>query len=129
MRIHPNLIVYDTPSGMGGLHTVALIDDTAEITTAFVVYGSLRDGQWTPWHDWHGYRFPVARHQLTNRRRLGSDWKLPVSPLPKREDRDAQLLTLRVAAPKRADAGRVIAAQDDASDCPLFRAADEPRLL
>jgi hypothetical protein len=43
--------------------------------------------------------------------------------------RDAQLIALRIAAPKRAGAGRIIAAQDDASDCPLFRAADEPRLL
>ena len=43
--------------------------------------------------------------------------------------REAQLIALRLAAPKRADAGRIIAAQDDASDCPLFRAADEPRLV
>ena len=38
-------------------------------------------------------------------------------------------IALRLAAPKRANAGKVIAPQDDASDCPLFRAANEPRLI
>lgn len=43
--------------------------------------------------------------------------------------RQAQLIALRLAAPKRADAGKIIAVQDDASDCPLFIAANEPRLF
>lgn len=43
--------------------------------------------------------------------------------------RDAQLIALRIAAPKRADAGRIIAAQDDAAHLPLFVAANEPKLL
>lgn len=42
---------------------------------------------------------------------------------------EAQYLSLRLSAPKRADAGRIIAAQDDASELALFRANDEPRLL
>lgn len=44
-------------------------------------------------------------------------------------NRAAIEIALRLAAPKRADAGRYLAAQDDASDCPLFRAANEPRLF
>lgn len=40
-----------------------------------------------------------------------------------------QRLALAVAAPKRADAGRAIAPQDDASALDLFRHANEPRLI
>lgn len=47
---------------------------------------------------------------------------------PSREEAQRQI-ALRLAAPKRADAGQFIADQHDASDCPLFRAADEPRLF
>lgn len=43
--------------------------------------------------------------------------------------REAQMIALRLAAPKRADAGQIIVQQHDASDCPLFRLADEPRLI
>lgn len=45
------------------------------------------------------------------------------------DNRAAIEIALRLAAPKRADAGRYLTQQDDASDCPLFRAANEPRLL
>lgn len=44
-------------------------------------------------------------------------------------ERDAQLVALRAASPKRANAGRVIALQDDMSDTPLFSAMDQGRLL
>lgn len=45
------------------------------------------------------------------------------------DNRAAIEIALRLAAPKRADAGRYLTTQDDASDCPLFRAANEPRLF
>lgn len=44
-------------------------------------------------------------------------------------ERDRQLIALRAASPKRANPGRVIVTQDDASDCPLFAAASQERLL
>lgn len=40
-----------------------------------------------------------------------------------------QLIALRIASPKRADAGAIITRQHDASDCPLFVAAAEPTLF
>jgi hypothetical protein len=44
-------------------------------------------------------------------------------------ERDRQEIALRAKAPKRADPGRVIAAQADAGHLPLFVAANEPTLL
>lgn len=46
---------------------------------------------------------------------------------PIRDDRQA--LRLRLAGPKRAEAGRPIAGQADAAHLPLFTAANEPRLF
>ena len=44
-------------------------------------------------------------------------------------ERDAAIMRLRLASPKRGNPGRFLSPQDDASDCPLFRAANEPSLL
>lgn len=44
-------------------------------------------------------------------------------------DRQREEMRLRAASPKRANAGKPIADQRDAGDCPLFIAANEPRLL
>lgn len=44
-------------------------------------------------------------------------------------DRERQEIALKLAAPHRAPAGRVIANQADAAHLPLFVAANEPRLL
>lgn len=44
-------------------------------------------------------------------------------------ERDAAMLRLRLASPKRGNPGRQLTPQADASDCPLFRAANEPSLL
>lgn len=40
-----------------------------------------------------------------------------------------RIIALRLAAPKRAEPGRIIAGQTDAGHLPLFVSADEPRLL
>lgn len=42
---------------------------------------------------------------------------------------DHQRIALRLASPKRAAPGRIIADQADAGHLPLFVAANEPRLL
>lgn len=44
-------------------------------------------------------------------------------------DRERQLIRLKLASPMRAPAGRVIAAQADAAHLDLFRAANEPTLF
>jgi hypothetical protein len=44
-------------------------------------------------------------------------------------ERELQLIALRLASPKRANAGRTIEAQADAGHLPLFIAADESRLF
>lgn len=49
-------------------------------------------------------------------------WEFP-DPRPM-TDRDRQLVALQLASPKRARAP-----QHDTSDCPLFVAANEPRLF
>jgi hypothetical protein len=44
-------------------------------------------------------------------------------------ERERQLIALRLASPKRADAARIVSDQQDAGHLPLFIAADEPPLL
>lgn len=48
---------------------------------------------------------------------------------PSITDRDRQLVALKLAAPMRAAAGKVIASQSDAAHLPLFIEANEPRLI
>ena len=74
ITITPDTPVWDTPSGMGGTFTVALIEnDPAEDTVlARVCYGRLDEaGRYHPWREWDGYTFRVARSALANPRRLG----------------------------------------------------------
>lgn len=44
-------------------------------------------------------------------------------------ERDRQLLALRLAAPKRGNAGKPLAGQEGVGDCPLFAAVDQGTLL
>lgn len=48
---------------------------------------------------------------------------------PRDETRQQLEIRLRLASPKRGNPGAILAPQADASDCPLFCAANEPRLL
>ena len=52
----------------------------------------------------------------------------PIAP-PGSPERERELAQLRLASPKRAGPGRVIADQVGAAHLPLFIAADEPRLF
>lgn len=45
------------------------------------------------------------------------------------DDYARKIIALRLASPKRAEAGHVIASQADAGHLPLFVAADEPSLF
>lgn len=44
-------------------------------------------------------------------------------------EKQRQIIALRLASPKRADAGKPVADQHDAAHLPLFVAANEPGLL
>ncbi|MCO5164558.1 MAG: hypothetical protein M9939_26045 [Mesorhizobium sp.] len=70
MRGPKYVIVYDTPSEMGGSFTVSIereIDpETVEVR---VWYGRATEKGWQPWPDWDGYTFQTRRDRLTNRRR------------------------------------------------------------
>ena len=49
--------------------------------------------------------------------------------VPPSKDEAQRIIAMRLASPKRADAGAVIVPQQDAGHLPLFVAANEPRLI
>lgn len=72
--ITPDTPVWDTPSGMGGTFTVALIetDPVKDSVLARVCYGRLdAAGRYHPWRAWDGYPLRVQCSALANPRRLG----------------------------------------------------------
>lgn len=48
---------------------------------------------------------------------------------PRDTNRQRLEIALRLASPKRGNPGAILAPQADASDCPLFVSANEPRLF
>lgn len=63
--------VYDTPSGLGGSHTVSIEREIdAENVAVRVWYGRATANGWEPWQDWDGYRFETTRSQLSNPRNM-----------------------------------------------------------
>ena len=73
MTITAETPVWDTPSGMGGTFTVALLEDDPACPTvlARVCYGRLDEaGRYHPWREWDGYTFRVARTELAQPRRF-----------------------------------------------------------
>ncbi|MCK7616184.1 hypothetical protein [Roseibium sediminicola] len=63
--------VYDIDSGLGGTHTVSIVDEWRDNRVIVRVwYGRATPTGWESWPDWDGYRFEAARDQLTNPRVL-----------------------------------------------------------
>lgn len=63
--------VYDTPSGLGGSHTVEIIHELeGERVRVRVWYGRATHDGWERWPDWDGYTFETAKSALTNRRQM-----------------------------------------------------------
>ena len=63
--------VFDTPSGLGGSHTVQIVDELdAERVRVRVWYGRATPKGWERWRDWDGYTVETTRDQLGNQRRL-----------------------------------------------------------
>jgi len=67
--------VYDTDSGLGGSHTVEIVEDVdADRVKVRVWYGRPTPSGWECGHEWDGYRFTVRRNALRNKRQLAL-WK------------------------------------------------------
>lgn len=63
--------VYDIDSGLGGTHTVSIVDEWRDNRVIVRVwYGRATPTGWEAWPDWDGYRFEATRDQLTNPRVL-----------------------------------------------------------
>jgi hypothetical protein len=63
--------VFDTPSGLGGSHTVEVIDDIGHGKVRVRVwYGRATATGWEAWKDWDGYTFDTSRDQLRNKRTM-----------------------------------------------------------
>jgi len=63
--------VYDIDSGLGGTHTVSIVDEWGDNRVIVRVwYGRATPTGWESWPDWDGYRFEATRDQLTNPRVL-----------------------------------------------------------
>lgn len=66
-----SVIVYDTPSGMGGTFTVSIDRDIdPETVEVRVWYGGATPQGWERWRDWDGYVFTTRRDALTKERRM-----------------------------------------------------------
>ncbi|MCR5943976.1 hypothetical protein FG152_24705 [Ochrobactrum sp. XJ1] len=72
MRNRSNAIdVFDTPSGLGGSHTVSIVCEIDAMTVDVRVwYGRATSHGWEAWKDWDGYQFRTTRDQLTNPRKM-----------------------------------------------------------
>lgn len=63
--------VFDTPSGLGGSHTVEVVENLRDDKVKVRVwYGRATATGWEAWKDWHGYRFETDRASLTNKRSM-----------------------------------------------------------
>ena len=62
--------VYDTPSGLGGTHTVSIVADHGDTCEVRVWYGCATRQGWEGWPDWNGHTFTAQKSDLTNRRMM-----------------------------------------------------------
>ena len=63
--------VFDTPSGLGGSHTVSIVQELApDRVQVRVWYGRATPRGWEAWKDWDGYTFATERAALTNKRTM-----------------------------------------------------------
>ena len=63
--------VFDTPSGLGGSHTVSSVEElTADRVQVRVWYGRATPRGWKPWKEWDAHTFATERAALTNKRTM-----------------------------------------------------------
>lgn len=64
-----SVTVFDTPSGLGGSHTVSILAELgAGRVRVRVWYGRATATGWEAWKDWDGHTFETDRSALTNER-------------------------------------------------------------
>ncbi|MBC2774978.1 hypothetical protein H6M51_19135 [Rhizobium sp. AQ_MP] len=65
------VVVFDTPSGLGGSHTVEVVEEIGDDKVRVRVwYGRATATGWEAWKDWDGYRFETDRASLKNERTM-----------------------------------------------------------
>lgn len=61
--------VYDTDSGLGGSHTVEMVEENSPGKVKVRIwYGRKAASGWECWPEWDGYRFEVNGDELRNNR-------------------------------------------------------------
>lgn len=62
------IVVYDTPSGLGGNFTVSIVEDLGDRALVRVWYGRAEVGRWDSCKDWDGSTFTTDKTKLSNER-------------------------------------------------------------
>jgi hypothetical protein len=66
-QVATSVEVFDTPSGLGGSHTVSIVERLAEgLVKVRVWYGRAGACGWERWPDWDGYQFTTKESALRN---------------------------------------------------------------
>ena len=63
-----SITVYSIPSGLGGSHTVSIVEEMGEKVQVRIWYGRPTPNGWESWSEWDGNRLTVDRSALTNER-------------------------------------------------------------
>ncbi len=67
------ITVYDTPSGMGGTHTVSIKEIRPNnYALVRIWYGRATANGWESWAEWDGATYEVDRNLLTNPRQMNT---------------------------------------------------------
>lgn len=62
------VVVYDTPSGLGGIFTVSIVEDLGDTALVRVWYGRAEVGRWDSYKEWDGRTFTRDKAKLSNER-------------------------------------------------------------
>jgi hypothetical protein len=68
MTQQESITVYSIPSGMGGVHTVSIVEDMGEQVKVRIWYGRPSPTGWESWGEWDGQTRIVDRASLTGER-------------------------------------------------------------
>lgn len=62
------ITVFSVPSGMGGSHTVSVVEDLGEQVRVRIWYGRPTPSGWESWKEWDGNELIVPRSSLSDQR-------------------------------------------------------------
>ncbi|WP_138437959.1 hypothetical protein [Marinobacter shengliensis] len=63
-----SITVFSIPSGLGGAHTVSIIEDLGEKVRVRIWYGRPTPSGWESWKDWDGKELTVPKSSLSRER-------------------------------------------------------------